>query len=174
MWMRGSGCIACVLVVLAGVVSIATVGCSTHQCDPSAVTIGKGTPLGVWRVVGNCENGAPDCELVWASSETIGSWLPFAGNLSYTMVFPPLPPLPAGLAPDFSSALPEAWVASSPPDGPDDVDANFTSAAGQLVEFQGISAASVELLNATCERYAVLVRVTVPVVVVADAASDSD
>jgi hypothetical protein len=62
-------------------------------------------------------------------------------------------------------------VASVPPDEPD---ANFTQASGQLAEFGNISSRSISVTNAGCAPYSVLVEVTVPVVAIGDAGSGPD
>jgi hypothetical protein len=153
---------------LAGVLSAAS-ACSTNQCDPSSVTVAP--PVGTWQFVGDCSTG-PGCDLVWLSSPTLGTWQDFRGQYTYTFLFPPLPPLPQGLAADFSAVFPpQAWVASVPPDEPD---ANFTQASGQLAEFGNISSRSISVTNAGCAPYSVLVEVTVPVVAIGDAGSGPD
>jgi hypothetical protein len=159
--------LACALTVLSF-----TGACSPNECNPSSATVGSvATPLGNWRIVGDCSTG-PDCELVWLSSPTIGAWLPFPGGRTYTLVFPPLPALSPGLSADFSTVFPpQAWVAAVPPDEPD---ANFTQTSGQLAEFGNISSSSISVTNASCADYSLLVEVTVPVIATADAGSSTD
>jgi hypothetical protein len=152
-----------------GSLLLAASGCSTNQCDPSSVTVAS---AGNWQIVGDCSTGPAACELVWLSSPTLGTWQSFQGQYTYKFMFPPLPTLPPGLAADFSGIFPpQAWVASVPPDEPD---ANFTEASGQLAEFGNISSQSISVTNAGCAKYSVLVEVTVPVVAIADAGSGPD
>jgi hypothetical protein len=132
-------------------------GCTTHQCDPLTVT----ETVGSWRVVGDCSM-QPDCELVWTSSATDATWLPFPGQQTYNLEFPQTPALPAGRAPDFSRALPYAWVTDSDA-GPNVAGATSVIASGQLAEFTAISSTGVSVLNAGCQGYYLLVQVTVPV-----------
>jgi hypothetical protein len=141
--------------------------CTTHQCDPSFVT----QTVGTWRVVGDCSTSA-DCELVWASSATddpSDPWLTYPGERTYTLVYPPLPALPPGLAPDFRFATPVYWVAAVQPDEPD---ADWAVGAGYVAEFGSITSASLEVTNASCAQYSILVQMTVPVVRTSDAGSD--
>jgi len=156
-----------VAVACAAGVLLATSACASNQCDPSSATVTAGS----WQIVGNACSTGQGCELVWLSSPTRGQWLPFVGQRTYTFVFPPLPVLPPGLTADFLGVFPpEAWVASVPPDQPD---ANFTQAGGQLAEFGNLSAQSISVTNAACADYQVLVEVTVPVVASAVAVDDA-
>ncbi len=134
-----------------------TTGCTTHQCDPLTVN----ETVGSWSVVGDCSM-QPDCELVWTSSSTDVPWLPFPGQQTDNFVFPSTPALPAGRAPDFSRALPYAWVSDSDA-GPNVAGTAFILAGGQPAEFTAISSTGVSVLNATCAEYFLLVQVRVPV-----------
>ena len=138
-------------------------GCTTHQCDAHSISIGADTGgTGFW-IADDCQNSTTSCSLIWHSTDTMNSnWTDFPGNATLTFTFPPLPPLPAGLTPDFADISWNVSVAAGPPI-PDASTFNVTPAAGQLAEFMSWSSSSISVLNASCQGYQLLLLVTVPV-----------
>jgi hypothetical protein len=137
--------------------ALATTGCTTHQCDPSASTLGLDGGIGTWELLCGSQ-----CSLTWRSGPTVGPWLPFPGQLTYTFVFPPLPALPAGTFADFADATPYVLVAANPPVTFDAM-TNFSPAAGELAEFTALSPTSLSVFNASCAGGYLVVTLAVPV-----------
>lgn len=144
--------------------AMSAAGCTTHQCDPSSTTLGADGGFGSWDL--NCSAG---CTLVWRSGPIVGStgagasatsWVDFPGAKTYTFVFPPLPPLPAGASVDPSDFAnlwlpPLAWVAFDPPSAFGAL-ANFAQSTGTEVEFTGISPTSLSVYNPSCQDYGLI------------------
>ncbi len=150
--------------IAAGVAFVTAPACTNHQCDPTDVAIGADAGgTGAW--ISFCApDASSNCEIDWASTDTMNSsWTDFPGNAQLTFVYPPLPPLPPGFAPDFADFTFGASVSAVQP--LEDANGNFnvTQASGQLAEFRGWSSSSITVLNASCQDYSVLVQIRVPV-----------
>lgn len=169
--------------------------CTPHLCDPSTVDAGPVYDNGGGWLPPPCPPESGCTTLEWYSSASTGAWFPFNANETLNLALGPLPPLPAGVHPDFNYAWGEVLIAAIPPptglpivdpalpadartdfvNGPflgTEGDANFIPGTGQLDQFvRSISPDSVSVFNASCATYAIQVRVQVPLV--ADAPSQS-
>lgn len=151
--------------VFAGIALSSAPACTTNQCDATTVSLGTDTGgTGFW-IPDGCTDSTTSCSLHWYSSDTMNSgWTDFPGNATVTFTYPPLPPLPAGLTPDFADIEFWASVAAVAPTA-DASSFNVTVAAGQLVEFQQPwSSTSITVLNSSCQGYQLLLHVRVPVI----------
>jgi hypothetical protein len=143
---------------------VATPACSTHDCDSSTIALGSADAggTGYWLPF-DCDTTTGTCWLTWYSSPTMNSgWTDFPGNATVTFTFPPLPPLPPGIVPDFAFLRFSASVAAGTPTSDDGF--NVTSAAGQLDELTSWSSTSISVMNASCSEYWLQLIVSVPVV----------
>jgi hypothetical protein len=109
------------------------VGCTTHQCDPSTVTIeADAGNAGLVHQEGDT--------FVWESSTLDGPWLDFPGERTYVFNFPE----------PFMARQPETVIAYVASDH--NAQSNFVIASGQLAEFS-LAPNTLTVLNATCAEY---------------------
>jgi hypothetical protein len=136
--------------------SPATWGCSTHQCDASSQDAGSGSgPVtefdGTWT---------------WQSSSIQTGWIPFNHNETITFTLPS--DFPVLTTPGFVLT---PWVSTGADQ--DAGDGLFVSAGGQLAEFQIVGKRSFTVFNDTCADYYLRVVATVTVPAPVDAGADA-
>jgi hypothetical protein len=125
-------------IALAGAITVpaTTTGCTTHQCDPSPATFSGGRWIDY---------------TTYETSDWNEDWVPFPGQVTLNVVFPP-----GGASPGRGLVSIESYVGTgiSPSGGPDfQGGENFATSAGQLNETFFASSTGFFVFNGSCADY---------------------
>ena len=132
----GAGGAAFVAIAVTVTVPTTTTGCTTHQCDTSQATYSGG----IWTDA-----------YTYETSDLDGDWIPFPGQVTLNVVFPP-----RGASPQRAVTSIESYVGTgvSPNGGADFQGGELNvPGAGQLTEFFFISSSGFFVANASCAKY---------------------